>query len=304
VKLGGQASLFRALLCCAAAAAGALLLGLADDRRPLKWPVKIAAQTLLAAAVVAGGVRLTALVGDTLFMQAVTVLWIVLVTNSFNLLDNMDGLCAGTAAIAALALSLVAAASGQAALALTLSALAGACLGFLVWNLAPARIFLGDAGSQFIGFLIACLSVLVTYYHYRESPLSLALPFLILAVPLYDTVSVVAVRLKERRHPLLGDTSHFSHRLVALGLSRRQAVATIHLAALATALPALAIRELPVRTGLLLAGQAFLILGLIAMLEYAGWKRVRGPVSLTAHPELPPPSTETQDGVPPADASV
>jgi len=140
-------------------------------------------------------------------------------------------------------------------------------------NLAPARIFLGDAGAMFIGFLLAGVSVITTYYHYRESVLSLGVPLLILAIPLYDTASVIVIRLAEGRSLLPGDTSHFSHRLVNLGMRPREAVGTIHLAALAIGLPAVVLPRLPTPQGLLLVGQALLILTVIALLERAGRRR-------------------------------
>jgi UDP-GlcNAc:undecaprenyl-phosphate GlcNAc-1-phosphate transferase len=268
-----ESDLTRRLCFCVGGALGALLLGLYDDCRPLSPYTKLAGQFVLAIVVVAGGVRLTALVGDSLLMQAVTVLWIVGLTNSFNLLDNMDGLCAGNGAIGAGLLAMIALSTGEIPVAILAAALAGGCLGFLKWNLAPAVIFLGDAGSMFIGFLMATLSVVTTYYHYHESPLSIGVPFLVLAIPFYDTASVMFIRMKERRSLLAGDTSHFSHRLVDLGMTRRQAVLTIHLATLAIGLPAIVIQKLDITGGLLLVAQSLLILTVIALLERAGYVR-------------------------------
>jgi UDP-GlcNAc:undecaprenyl-phosphate GlcNAc-1-phosphate transferase len=255
---------------------GALLLGWYDDKVKLSPYAKLAGQFVLAIGAVAGGVRITALVGDTWVMKSVTVLWIVLITNSFNLLDNMDGLCAGTGAIAASVLAIVAMGSGQWALTLALMALAGACLGFMRYNRAPASIFLGDAGSLFIGFLMACFTVLVTYYHYKGgSHLAVGIPILVLAIPLYDTLSVILIRLKERRPIMRGDTSHFSHRLVDLGMTRGQAVATIHLACLAIGLPATVLTQLSESSGFLILGQAALVLTIVALLERAGRNRAK-----------------------------
>ncbi|MGD0090226.1 MAG: MraY family glycosyltransferase [Planctomycetota bacterium] len=259
------------LITVAAGAGGALLLGLLDDKYKLSPWTKLAAQFVLAGAAVAGGVRITAFIGDNLLMRAVTVLWIVLITNSFNLLDNMDGLCSGTAAIAAGILSFLALENGQYRLALALAALAGACLGFLKYNRAPATIFLGDAGSLCIGYLIACFTALVTYYHNDQpSRMAIGIPLLILAIPLYDTCSVIWIRLRERRPLMRGDTSHFSHRLVDLGMTRRQAVATIHLACLAIGLPATTLRELSEPHGFLIIGHSVLVLAIVALLERAG----------------------------------
>lgn len=262
------------LLVVAAGAFGALLLGLLDDKRRLSPWCKLAVQVALAMAAVAGGARITAFVGDVWYMQAATVLWIVLITNSFNLLDNMDGLCAGTAAIAAALLSFLALESGQWVLSLTLAALAGACLGFLKYNRAPATIFLGDAGSLFIGYLMACFTVLATYYRRGEpSHLAVGIPFLILAIPLYDTLSVILIRIRERRPIMRGDNSHFSHRLVDLGMTRRHAVMTIHLACLAIGLPAITLRWLPEAHGFLIIGHSVLVLAIVALLERAGRNR-------------------------------
>ncbi len=275
---GGPADpeLLRVLLIGLAGSVGALFLGLVDDRWNLSPLVKFGVQILLAIAVVAGGVRLTALVGDNLAMQAVSVLWIVLITNSFNLLDNMDGLCSGTVAISSAVLALVALTAGESPLALSACALSGAAVGFLWWNRAPASIFLGDAGSLFVGFNMACLTVTTTYYHYQsESVLGIGVPFLLLAIPLYDTASVILIRLREGRKVWKGDTSHFSHRLVDLGMTRRTAVSTIHLAALAIALPAILLARLPAAEGCLVVGQAVLVLTLIALLERAGRHRVQ-----------------------------
>ncbi|HYF50726.1 MAG TPA: MraY family glycosyltransferase, partial [Planctomycetota bacterium] len=254
------------------------LLGLIDDKRRLSPYQKLSGQIVLAIIAVAGGVRVTAFIGDTLPMQIASVLWIVLITNSFNLLDNMDGLCAGVAAIGSALLALVAMEAGQWNLAMVLGALSGACIGFLRYNRTPASIFLGDAGSLFCGYMMACATVLATYYEPgRPSHLAIGIPLLIVAIPLYDTCSVIYIRLKGKRPIMRGDTSHFSHRLVDLGMSRRTAVTAIHLACLAIGLPATVLGRLSQSHGLLIVGQALLVLTLIAMLEHAGRVRAKDP---------------------------
>jgi len=275
----------------AAAALGALALGLIDDKFKLSPYTKLAGQAVLAIAVVAGGVRITAFIGDNLVMQTVTVIWIVLITNSFNLLDNMDGLCSGTVAIAAAMLGLVAMESSQWNLMIVLAALCGACLAFLRYNFSPATIFLGDGGSLFVGFVMACCTVMVTYYRAsRPSHMAIGIPLLILAIPIYDTLSVILIRLKERRPLMRGDNSHFSHRLVDLGMTRRQAVATIHLACLAIGLPATVLVQFTgeqERYGLLIVGQALLVLTIVALLERAGRNRAeKTPASKIETPEM------------------
>ena len=271
------------LICISAGAAGAMLLGLVDDKYKLSPLTKLGGQVVLAALAMAGGVRITAFIGDTVVMKCVTVCWIVLITNSFNLLDNMDGLCAGTVAIASGMLALVSLDSGQTALVIGLAALCGACLGFLRYNRAPASIFLGDAGSLFVGYCMACLTAVVTYYRQsKPSHLAIGIPVLILAIPLYDTLSVILIRLKERRPIMRGDNSHFSHRLVDLGMNRRQAVTTIHLACLAIGLPATILGQLSEKSGLLIIGQAFLVLTIVALLERAGRFRALHPQNKSA----------------------
>jgi UDP-GlcNAc:undecaprenyl-phosphate/decaprenyl-phosphate GlcNAc-1-phosphate transferase len=269
------------LVVIAVCAVGALLLGLIDDKIKLSPRAKLVGQLVLAIATVAGGVRITALIGDNLAMQCFTVLWIVLITNSFNLLDNMDGLCSGTVSISALMLMFVALQSGQLSLVLIAAALSGAALGFLNYNRSPATIFLGDAGSLFCGYLMACLTALVTYYRYTfPSHLAVGIPLLILAIPLYDTFSVIVIRLKEGRPIMRGDTSHFSHRLTDLGMTRGQAVATIHLACLAIGLPATILGKLEPESGFLIVGQAVLVLTIVALLERAGRKKARESVRI------------------------
>ena len=259
------------LAAIATGAAGALLIGLVDDRYKLSPLTKLIGQIGLAIIAVVGGVRITAFIGDNWFMKCVTTLWIVLITNSFNLLDNMDGLCAGTVAIASGMLAIVSLDSGQTALVLALASICGASLGFLRYNRAPASIFLGDTGSLFVGYSMATLTAVVTYYrHNKPSHLAIGIPVLILAIPLYDTFSVILIRLKEKRPIMRGDNSHFSHRLVDLGMNRRQAVTTIHLACLAIGIPATILGQLSERSGLLIIGQAFMVITLVALLERAG----------------------------------
>jgi len=255
---------------------GVLALGLIDDKYRLSARVKLLVQLVIAAGTVAGGVRITAFIGDNWIMKCVTAIWITLITNSFNLLDNMDGLCSGTVAISSAMLALVASESGQWTDTVTLTALSGASAGFFWYNKSPASIFLGDAGSLLCGYLMACFAVLVTYY--RESGpshLAIGVPLLVLAIPLYDTGSVILIRLTEGRPVMKGDTSHFSHRLVDLGMTRAQAVGTIHLACLAIGLSATVLGKLSEATGSLVIVQALMVLTIIALLERAGLKKSR-----------------------------
>lgn len=271
-----DAAEYGTLIYVALGAFAVLVLGLGDDKFRLSAGVKLIAQLLIAAVTVFGGVRITAFIGDNWMMKCVTVLWITLVTNSFNLLDNMDGLCSGTVAISSAMLALVAAESGQWTDATTLTALCGASAGFFFFNRSPASIFLGDAGSLVSGYIMACFTVLVTYYRDSgPSHLAIGVPLLVLAIPLYDTGSVILIRLQEGRPVMKGDTSHFSHRLVDLGMTRPQAVGTIHLACLAIGFSATVLGKLNETNGMLVIVQALIVLTIIALLERAGLKKSR-----------------------------
>jgi UDP-GlcNAc:undecaprenyl-phosphate GlcNAc-1-phosphate transferase len=215
------------------------LLGLIDDRKRLGPLPKLAVQFLVASVLAAAGIRVTLFLHSELMGAAITVLWIVVITNAFNFLDNMDGLSAGVALIIACVFLVVAVEDGQLFIAAALIPFVGALAGFLPFNYAPASIFMGDAGSLFIGYFLAVLSVLFTFYSGQTvSFRPFVLPLIIFAVPIYDAVSVTIIRLRESRSPLVGDRRHLSHRLVELGLTERLAVAAIHLLTLGIALAA------------------------------------------------------------------
>ncbi len=264
-----------------AIAVGALLLfgiGLLDDLRDLGWGWKFLVQIGVAVGTVASGVRLS------LFMEQgpswvhhvaalVTVLWIVGITNAFNFLDNMDGLTTGVAAVASLAFLAVAVMTGQDFIALFLAAILGACVGFLPYNLAPASIYLGDSGALVIGYLLSALTVLFTFYREGYPLFAILVPLVVLAVPLFDTITVIWIRLREGRSPFRGDNSHLSHRLVALGLSRPAAVTTIWLLTLVTGVSAVLLYQVQALGAVLVLVQVVLVLSLVVVLESAGRRR-------------------------------
>lgn len=165
----------------------------------------------------------------SVWLFPLAIVWIVGITNSFNLLDNMDGLSAGIAAIASLLLAVQSAASGNVAVALACLILAGAASGFLVFNFNPARIFMGDCGSMFLGFCLACLTLLGQSEILSGNLFTtLLLPTLVLATPIFDTLFVSLVRLMNGRKVSQGGRDHTSHRLVVLGLSERRAVCWLY----------------------------------------------------------------------------
>ena len=218
--LGGCAILFAA--------------GLADDLYSLKPVAKLAAQFAAAALVLASGLTVE-IVGNDVIATAVGLLWLVGITNAFNLLDNMDGLAASLAAVscAVFAVAAIDQDAGELGLVVAL-ALGSACLGFLPFNLRRGRgaaVFMGDSGSQVLGFGLAALALSSSWTTAGATLTSILLPLLVLAIPILDTTLVTVRRALERRPVTQGGTDHSSHRLVYYGLSEQQAVAALTLLA-------------------------------------------------------------------------
>ena len=222
--LGRRAPQLVALLAGAAAMLG---IGAWDDRRELRPATKLALQVLVALGVALAGVRITLFVPSLAFSLVATVLWILAVTNAMNLNDNMNGLCTGLAAMAAMAFSLVAARHGQYLVGTFGFAISGAFLGFRPCDGPRASACLGDAGSHLAGYLLATLAILPHFYSERHGalrPAAVLLPLLVLAVPFLDVAQVVAWRTLHRRPFWIGDTNHLSHRLARTPLGRVGAV--------------------------------------------------------------------------------
>lgn len=221
-------------------------LGLIDDLKGLDWRIRLGIQTLVACVVVASGWRLSLFVDVPALTSLLSVLWIVGLVNTFNMLDNMDGLSAGVAAIsagmlAAVMLAVPAPETHQPQLFVGgyLLLLVGGLVGFLSHNRPPAKLFMGDAGSYLVGFWIATGTIMATFAGGELPAHAILAPLCVLAVPLYDTTTVVAIRLLRGHSPFEADKNHFSHRLVELGLSKTQAVLTIYLTTATTGLGAL-----------------------------------------------------------------
>jgi UDP-GlcNAc:undecaprenyl-phosphate GlcNAc-1-phosphate transferase len=263
-----------------------MLMGLLDDRRALHWGPRLGIQVGLATVLALSGVRITLFGLGPVVGGVVTVLWVVGLTNAFNFLDNMDGLAAGVGLIAAALFVGAQVRVGGLFVPAVLLGLVGALGGFLVHNRNPARLFMGDAGSNFLGFLLGATTVAGTYYRYRpgDSPYSVLAPLLVMAVPLYDTTSVVLIRLREGRSPFQGDRRHFSHRLVERGLTPRQAVRTIDLVTLAGGLGALLLHSVDTVGAVAVVAQTACLLGVVAILEGYATGRERGTGDVEAKP--------------------
>ena len=204
------------------------LLGLVDDLRRLLPSTKLVGQLLIGCLIVISGVRVESLPWPWLSIP-LSVFWFVLVMNAFNLLDNMDGLAAGVGAIAAAFCALHAVSTQQWVIVSLGSILCGACLGFLRYNFPPAKIYMGDSGSHFLGLTLAGLALFGSWQQHSTQLVSvLAVPVLVLAVPIFDTCFVAIQRVRHRQSPFVGGTDHVSHRLAVLGLSVRQTVIALY----------------------------------------------------------------------------
>jgi UDP-GlcNAc:undecaprenyl-phosphate GlcNAc-1-phosphate transferase len=201
--------------------------------------------------------------------SAVTLLWLVGITNAFNLLDNMDGLSGGIAAIAAAFFVLMSTFSGQYLVGALAAAVLGACVGFLVYNYNPASIFMGDSGSLFLGFLLASVGIKLRFPD-NVTFVTWMIPPLVLGVPLFDTTLVVVSRLRRGLNPLTTPgKDHASHRLVNTGMTQREAVLTLYLVAGALGLIALFVTRANALEGYIAGGSV----ALAAL--YALWRMER-----------------------------
>lgn len=216
-------------LALTAAMLAAFVLGLFDDAHGLRPTSKLVGQVIIGSGLALAGVRVEIIPFAPLSFIA-TLVWVVLIMNAINLMDNMDGLAAGVVAIAAAVLVLMAGASTP-WIALVSAATAGACVGFLVYNFAPARIYMGDAGSMSLGVLLAALTLVLTNEAASNVGLTVLAPLVALGLPIFDTVLVTVVRRIEGRPVSQGGRDHTSHRLAALGLSERVTVLTLYVVA-------------------------------------------------------------------------
>jgi UDP-GlcNAc:undecaprenyl-phosphate GlcNAc-1-phosphate transferase len=253
------------------------LLGVVDDLKALKPEIKLVGQIAAASVLVLSGMRIELFVLSNVWLSAlVTIVWVVLLTNSMNFLDNMDGLAGGVAVIAAFSFFMAVQPHEQLLVRLILIIFAGAVAGFLYHNLNPARIFMGDAGAMFCGYILATVAIMGTF-HTVDTPSRIAVtaPLLALSVPLFDTASVVYIRWRRGESIMKGDKRHFSHRLVDLGMTQRQAVEFIYLVAAVTGLGAALLPQAGQGATLIILAQTAGIFLLIVLLMNAGKRNGR-----------------------------
>ena len=211
-----------------------LILGVLDDIITLPALAKFPVQLIAAVIVVLHGCRIDQIFGWQLpswLSYCGSVLWIVAMTNAINFIDGLDGLAAGVSAISAgamLVVALLLVPQGNAMTsALLLAAVVGGCVGFIPYNFNPAKIFMGDTGSNFLGFILASISIFGLFKTYAF--ISFAVPFLVLGLPLFDICFAVIRRLAHGQSPMHADRGHFHHRLIDMGFSQKQAVAIAYL---------------------------------------------------------------------------
>lgn len=280
------------------------VVGLIDDRRALSWWPKLGVQVLAAVVMVVMFPELRLLqmvepwVGGAWLSMMLAVLWFVVIANAMNFLDNMDGLCGGVAAVASALFLLAAWLSEQWFVAAMLALLLGALLGFLAFNFpwpsrssppGRARIFMGDGGSLVVGFLLAFLTVRTTYFDSEGvadtdslDPLAASIsegaewqgwwavlaPLCVLAVPLYDLVSVSLVRISQGKSPLVGDQQHFSHRLRKRGLTGRQTLLVVYACTAITGIAGVLLTQIDTPVAALVGVQVLLVLVMLGLWEF------------------------------------
>jgi UDP-GlcNAc:undecaprenyl-phosphate GlcNAc-1-phosphate transferase len=252
------AALLPLLLCCGLMS----LLGVVDDFWKLRPAMKLVAQMLVAGLLLML-VRPPAITGAAILDQVLAFVWIVGITNAFNLLDNMDGLSAGVATIAGTGyLGLLLTGAGSPFLSVPVAAFLGATSGFLIFNFPPASIFMGDGGSFFLGSFLGATGLMLAPSEATDARHLIFVPMLVLLVPIFDTAFVTYTRRRAGRSAMVGGRDHTSHRLVALGVTERTAVLTLYALALAGALLAIGVGHYPL-------GQMVVVLFLYAMVVLA-----------------------------------
>ena len=261
-----------------AATALLVLFGALDDRLNLDYRIKLAGQLIaVGLAVFAGGVRIQSITLDDRMMLPVwlslplSVVFLVGITNAINLADGLDGLAGGTTFLCLCAIALLSTFAHQWISATLAATFAGAVLGFLPFNTYPASVFMGDAGSQLLGFAIGVLSVRAT-----QNPLSListATPILLLAVPILDTLSVMVQRVAEGSSPFHGDKNHIHHKLLALGFAHHEAVIVIYAVQALLFVMAYLLRfESDVLILAVVGGFFFVAIGSLQVAAHRGWR--------------------------------
>lgn len=263
-----------------------IVIGLADDRYNLPPWAKLAGQLVAASILIFAGIQVRLPVPEWLNI-AVTIVWIVGITNAMNFMDNMDGLSAGICAVASSFILLLAVINEQHLVAALSAGLLGACLGFLRYNFRPATIFMGDAGSMFLGFLLALLCIQLRFPD-NVNFVTWMVPVFIMAVPIFDMALVVISRIRRGVNPFTTPgKDHLSHRLVSRGFSQNESVLLLYLLGGASGMAALFITSADVIEGYIMGFTAGL-LGLVAIWRLErGWNATEAENNLVVEGKVP-----------------
>lgn len=255
-----------------------VVLGIFDDIYALSAKLKFVVQIGAALVATLLGNRIERLTNPNIFSDnplwelgwlsiPVTVLWIVTITNAVNLIDGLDGLACGVSTISSLTMLVIALLVSEQDVAMVMAALAGACIGFLPYNFNPAKIFMGDTGSTFLGFIMATMSVQGMFKMYNI--ISFVVPFLMLGLPIFDVCFAVVRRISKGQSPMAPDRSHVHHKLIDMGMSQKQAVGTLYVISAILGLSAVVLTT----SGAL---KAILILIAMTLAAAIGWKLYKG----------------------------
>ena len=261
-----------------------VVLGIFDDIYALSAKLKLVVQIVAALVAVFSGNVIQTLSNPNVFSAdpywdlgwlaiPVTVVWIVAITNAVNLIDGLDGLACGVSTISSMTLLVISLLVSDAPVAILMAALAGSCLGFLPYNLNPAKIFMGDTGSTFLGYILAVVSIQGLFKFYTI--ISFAVPFLMLGLPIFDTCFAFIRRIAHGQSPMHADRSHVHHRLIDMGFNQKQAVAVLYIISAILGLSAVVLTTSgPIKAMILLLALCFA--GALAALIYTGNSGRRG----------------------------
>lgn len=246
-----------------------VLVGFVDDRNGMKPLVKMSGQVIAAVVLIAAGIQVR-IFGSPVLDVGITIFWIVGIINAMNFQDNMDGLLAGITAIASIFFFVMAVQEELSLVSSLAAALAGASVGFLIYNFNPASTFMGDVGSMVLGFLLAVLAIKLDFKVPADRQIvTWMVPVVVLGMPIFDTTLVVFTRLREKRSPMQGGKDHTSHRLVLMGLGQRTAVLVMYAVCVVLGFTAIDLSQADIDSGLFIGFRlAAVAVGAFVFLEY------------------------------------
>lgn len=273
--IGGMFITQKRILVIALGAIFITLLGFFDDKKAMSAKIKFLWQFAIAAFVVTfADISVSLFLNSQIITWIITVFWILLIVNAINFFDNMDGLVSGIAAIAFFFFVTIAIIFKHYFIAGLSAAGLGVASGFWVFNKTPAKIFMGDCGSHFLGYTLAITGALTTYYQQgiTQTQLAVLIPLFVLATPLFDLLSVIVIRIRIHKPIYVGDNNHISHRFNKMGLGKKTAVLCVHLLAIIVSLSVLPLLWGDIPTAIVCLTQACVILLLISILQYSAKK--------------------------------